>query len=1171
MQMRLPHETSLTQLRVLFDVPGSRWMGTPIATRGERLALSRVVYEGNVDTRGGALVIEYLSVNEVDADGLCVAIVLFDLDDEDAAYAELDARFDAGEGAALRGAFSRFARNLANRDRDALLAGCAPTLVEHDHRPVIGLGTTHGAEAWVQKNIRTSTDLVPDSLPRVFHIRVCDHRTMWLMAWQGTRDGGPYEILMAGVSELDDLGRTALVDVYELEQLDQAFARFAEPSTPAVSSSPFANAASRSLDRSVRCFNARDWEGMVATYAPAHRMDDRRRLMRIAVAGEKFFANERLLFEVPGSAWHVELVATRGEQLALCRVRFTAGGEDAGPMAVEMLDLVEVDAEGRRTSLVVFDPDDLDCAYAELDRRYETGEAATYPPLASVFTRAIATGEWDALAALCAPAFVEYDHRPLAVLGTTHGPAAWVQNFRMQVELAPDTVLRSNHVRHGANGLLFHLMWQGSREGGAYEIPLVATAELDEGGKIVRADIYDHDQLDQALARFEELTAPATSPAQVGATTAAATATHFENTATRTVERAIAAFEARDWEGFGALFALEFRSFDRRPLQQLETDRAQWLASYREIVEMTSSRPTQQVLATRGDRLALVRVCWRGEQGDIGPSEIDWLLVIEVDGRGDHVAVVTFEVGDLDAAYAELDARYEAEGATHAPLISTYTRLIERRDWDAVAAMCAPAFVEHDHRPLALFAPTPGGEAWARADRTLVELAPDTVVRIHHVRLNGRACLTQVTWSGSRDGSSYEIPIALVVELDEWGRLLRSDMYDPEQLDQAWAHFEAIAVSAAPDPLAAIAKPSLAVAAFERWLGLFDAALDTDDWETVRLSCAAGMIFEDRRRLVLLSGDVELLIASARERVRAGARIASQLIGTAGDRVGIGRALWSGGPPDGRFEIEYLSVVEVDQAGLLAAMIFFDLDDARAAQREAWVRWSAIDPAAAAVAALIGELVDAFNERDPVKYRAVFADDLIVEDHRRTGMGRIEGADAYVASVVALWEVAPVSRVDAGWFWPECGRNGAITVVRRTGSVPRGGGDFESEYLYLCSVAGGRVTRVEFFETENLDAALARFEELRPDPLRIPPNAATRAIDLVNSYREAGDWDALRVLCAPVVFEDRRRLFRTTGDCEQFVANSRFLRQSGARPGAKTSRHGRQPASAPSRDVDLGP
>ena len=51
--------------------------------------------------------------------------------------------------------------------------------------------------------------------------------------------------------------------------------------------------------------------------------------------------------------------------------------------------------------------------------------------------------------------------------------------------------------------------------------------------------------------------------------------------------------------------------------------------------------------------------------------------------------------------------------------------------------------------------------------------------------------------------------------------------------------------------------------------------------------------------------------------------------------------------------------------------------------------------------------------------------------------------------------------------------------MRRKGIVPDGGGEFESEYLFLCLVAQGRITRVEMFEIDALDAALARFEALR--------------------------------------------------------------------------------------------
>ena len=110
----------------------------------------------------------------------------------------------------------------------------------------------------------------------------------------------------------------------------------------------------------------------------------------------------------------------------------------------------------------------------------------------------------------------------------------------------------------------------------------------------------------------------------------------------------------------------------------------------------------------------------------------------------------------------------------------------------------------------------------------------------------------------------------------------------------------------------------------------------------------------------------------------------------------------------------------------------------------------------------------------------MFADDLSVEDHRRTGMGRLEGADAYAESVAVLLELAPNSRTDGGWFWPAYGRHGAVTVARRSGTLADGG-PYESEFLWFFTVARGRITRLEIFELDDVDvdAAPVRFEALR--------------------------------------------------------------------------------------------
>ena len=63
------------------------------------------------------------------------------------------------------------------------------------------------------------------------------------------------------------------------------------------------------------------------------------------------------------------VIATRGERLALSRVRFS--GRDQRPEAfhTDALGIVEINADDRIAARVVFDPDDIDAAFEELDAR----------------------------------------------------------------------------------------------------------------------------------------------------------------------------------------------------------------------------------------------------------------------------------------------------------------------------------------------------------------------------------------------------------------------------------------------------------------------------------------------------------------------------------------------------------------------------------------------------------------------------------------------------------------------------------------------------------------------------------------------------------------------------------------------------------------------------------
>jgi ketosteroid isomerase-like protein len=270
------------------------------------------------------------------------------------------------------------------------------------------------------------------------------------------------------------------------------------------------------------------------------------------------------------------------------------------------------------------------------------------------------------------------------------------------------------------------------------------------------------------------------------------------------------------------------------------------------------------------------------------------------------------------------------------------------------------------------------------------------------------------------------------------------------------------------------------------------------------------------------------------------------LVATAGDRVCLERVLWTGGPAEGRVEIEYLYLAEVDADGRLVAGVMFDLDDQRAAQREALARLIAGDAVAAVSLPPLSELIEASHDHDLARTRAVLADDFVLEDHRRTGVGRIVGVDAYLDSLdPALLGLVSIQTDLLSVCAIE--RHGAVGTARVFGTLADGG-DFEILYAAAITVAGGRVTRLEQFEIDDVDAALARFAELRPDPLRIPPNAAMRVHGRWREATAAADRESLEALYAPtLVFEDRRRSMLTSGDRQMLLANDLLIGSS--RPG----------------------
>jgi hypothetical protein len=118
--------------------------------------------------------------------------------------------------------------------------------------------------------------------------------------------------------------------------------------------------------------------------------------------------------------------------------------------------------------------------------------------------------------------------------------------------------------------------------------------------------------------------------------------------------------------------------------------------------------------------------------------------------------------------------------------------------------------------------------------------------------------------------------------------------------------------------------------------------------------------------------------------------------------------------------------------------------------------------------------------------RAAIPADFVFHDHRRSGPGRIEGADAWMAWNAALLEQSP-DAVPEPLYYVASEEHGSLSLARTFGTLAEGG-EFESVFWSLWLYRDGRPVALERFEPEDLDLARARFEELRPGI--DPPTAA---------------------------------------------------------------------------------
>jgi hypothetical protein len=114
--------------------------------------------------------------------------VLDFLADEDAAYAELDRRYVAGEGGPGAAVFATWVDAFDRHDWEAFRGILHPEIVDEDCRRFSVRGPMHGAAASAH-GTQALFDLSPDLRVRILHIRGGDGTFLYQNDWRGTQKG----------------------------------------------------------------------------------------------------------------------------------------------------------------------------------------------------------------------------------------------------------------------------------------------------------------------------------------------------------------------------------------------------------------------------------------------------------------------------------------------------------------------------------------------------------------------------------------------------------------------------------------------------------------------------------------------------------------------------------------------------------------------------------------------------------------------------------------------------------------------------------------------------------------------------------------------------------------------------------------------------------------------
>ncbi|MDQ1493581.1 MAG: hypothetical protein QOG69_64, partial [Actinomycetota bacterium] len=708
---------------------------------------------------------------------------------------------------------------------------------------------------------------------------------------------------------------------------------------------------------------------------------------------------------------------------------------------------------------------------------------------------------WDEFEQLYAPQVFSESRRK--VIGFTHAAGAIVPPENWAHEIG--RILSASGVRLTAHDIAVRgerlalarlAVGTADASPGAPRDEFLQIYGIDEEGRICLQIFFDLEDMEAAIAEFDAVHARFEEEAH-------RQARRLENAASHAAERHSAHFAARDWDALAKVLADDILVDDRRRVVSagIKRGRDAEIANLRAVADVGITYMTSVVIAVRGERLMLAHASGGDNTSEAFINEM--LGVVEINSHNQISAIVLFELDDFDSAIAELDARYLAgEAAAHARTWSVITGTfasVSRHELPANTPDCMTI----DHRRVTAFAP---GEltAYIRAGWEIDQTIRTYVEAVHRLSDLGAVC-TYAAHGVSNEGFDAEwrgVSLGTV----SGDMVNRSELFDEADLDAALAKFDQLS---RPAPR----LENAASQAVERYLAHFAAR----EWDELAKVLAADISVDDRRRVVNagIKHGRDAEIANLRAFVDVGITyFASVVIAARGQRLILARFSGGEGGGSGEFFDEVLGVVEINTHNQIAAIVLFELDDFDAAIAELDARYLAGEAAPHAHTwSLIARAHNGFNRGEI----PATTQDWVNVDHRRVIAFAPGDMTPYIR---ATWDVAPDIKIHIEAVH-RLSNLGAVFTHVGTG-ISREGSEAEWREITLMTVEGDLINHCELFDEADLDAALAKFDQLSRTTPRLE-NAASRLNKRFLTCFAAGDWDAIAEIMADDFYHDDRR------------------------------------------------